>query len=92
MALLHLLLGVFGVEVLVNCGGGMVTGEEERKSRQVVAGGIGDVDKLGSHVSITVGTDKDIDDEVMDGLKSIFDHGGHEGYLDLELLCKLDSL
>ena len=46
-------------------GGSLVTGEEERESGQVVARGIGDVDKLGSHVSNTVGTDKDIDDEVM---------------------------
>ena len=66
MVLLHLLLGVFGVEVLVNCGGSLVTGEDERESRQVVAGGMGDVDKLGSHVSYTVGRDNDIDDEVMD--------------------------
>ena len=92
MVLLHLLLGVFGVEDLVINGGSLVTGEEERESGQVAAWGIGDVDKLGSHVSNTVGTDKDIDDEVMDGLRRIFDHGGHEGYLDLELLCKLDSL
>ena len=94
MVLLHLLLGVFGVEDLVINGGSLVTGEEERESGQVVAWGMGDVDRyeLGSHVSFTVGTDNDIGDEVMDGLKSIFDHGGHEGYLDLELLCKLDSL
>ena len=70
----------------MNCGGSLVTGEDERESRQVVAGGMGDVDKLGSHVSFTVETDNDIDDEVMDGLKRIFDHGGHEGYLDLEML------
>ena len=75
MVLLHLLLGVFGVEVLVNCGGGLVTGEEERESGQVVAWGMGDVDRyeLGSHVSYTVGTDNDID-EVVDDLKG-FDHG-----------------
>ena len=75
MVLLHLLLGVFGVEDLVINGGSLVTGEEERESGQVVAGGMGDVDRyeLGSHVSYTVGTDNDID-EVVDDLKG-FDHG-----------------
>ena len=73
MALLHLLLGVFGVEDLVINGGSLVTGEEERESGQVVAWGMGDVDRyeLGSHVSFTVETDNDIGGcyEVLDDLK-----------------------
>ena len=73
MTLLHLLLGVFGVEDLVINGGSLVTGEEGRESGQVVAWGIGDVEEyeLGSHLANTVETDNDIGGcyEVLDDLK-----------------------